>query len=209
MEDNQSRQEKRIAARRQQIIEGAVKVFIEKGFHRTTTKEIAEAAEVSEGTIYNYFQSKDDLLMGIVNQLAEIDPREALMDQALEIDLRTFLREHFVARMLELGDQYNLFLAVLPEILNTPALRERYYHELLERANHMFEGHLEKRVARGEIAVEDIPMVTRMFVAILYGLQVQMILGDPLVQAAWQDPAQLVTQIEALFFTGVVKEQKP
>ncbi len=48
-----ARRERRIAARKEQILDAAAQVFAAKGFHRATTKEIAEAADVSEGTIYN------------------------------------------------------------------------------------------------------------------------------------------------------------
>ncbi|MFL7790868.1 MAG: helix-turn-helix domain-containing protein, partial [Anaerolineae bacterium] len=44
-----------IEARRNQILDAAAAVFAEKGFHRTTTKEIASRAGIAEGTIYNYF----------------------------------------------------------------------------------------------------------------------------------------------------------
>ena len=56
-----TRRERQIAARREQIIQAAAGLFSSKGFHRTTTRDIAEAAEVSEGTLYNYFEDKDDL----------------------------------------------------------------------------------------------------------------------------------------------------
>ena len=47
-----------IEARRTQILMGAAQVFAKKGFHKATTKEIAQAAGVAEGTIYNYFKNK-------------------------------------------------------------------------------------------------------------------------------------------------------
>ena len=54
-----SRRERRIANRRTLILEAAARLFAEKGFHRTTTRDIAEAADVSEGTLYNYFENKE------------------------------------------------------------------------------------------------------------------------------------------------------
>lgn len=46
---------------RRKISNAALSLFIKKGICGTTTKEIASMAKVSEGTIYNYFESKDDL----------------------------------------------------------------------------------------------------------------------------------------------------
>ncbi|KYG29266.1 TetR/AcrR family transcriptional regulator [Alkalihalobacillus trypoxylicola] len=51
-----------IKVRRAQMIKGAVKLFIEKGFHRTTTREIAKEAGFSIGTLYEYIGSKEDIL---------------------------------------------------------------------------------------------------------------------------------------------------
>lgn len=54
--------EKLIEKRREQMIKGAVTLFKEKGFHRTTTREIARAAGFSIGTLYEYIRQKEDVL---------------------------------------------------------------------------------------------------------------------------------------------------
>ncbi len=51
-----------VAERRAQIVTAAVKLFIDKGFHKTTTREIAKAAGFAIGTLYEYVQSKEDVL---------------------------------------------------------------------------------------------------------------------------------------------------
>ena len=45
-------------SRRDQIIDAAIEVIAEHGFQRTTIKQIAQRAEVADGTIYNYFQEQ-------------------------------------------------------------------------------------------------------------------------------------------------------
>lgn len=54
--------ERLVQKRRDQMIKGAVTLFKEKGFHRTTTREIAKAAGFSIGTLYEYIRSKEDVL---------------------------------------------------------------------------------------------------------------------------------------------------
>lgn len=44
------------------MIKGAVSLFIEKGFHRTTTREIAKESGFSIGTLYEYIGTKEDVL---------------------------------------------------------------------------------------------------------------------------------------------------
>lgn len=51
-----------IKKRREQMVKGAVRLFIEKGFHRTTTREIAKESGFSIGTLYEYIRSKEDVL---------------------------------------------------------------------------------------------------------------------------------------------------
>ncbi|AZU64626.1 TetR/AcrR family transcriptional regulator [Neobacillus mesonae] len=54
--------ERLVQKRRDQMIKGAVQLFKEKGFHRTTTREIAKAAGFSIGTLYEYIRTKEDVL---------------------------------------------------------------------------------------------------------------------------------------------------
>jgi AcrR family transcriptional regulator len=51
-----------VELRRRQIVEAAVPLFIQNGFHKTTTRQIAKAARVSVGSMYEYVASKEDIL---------------------------------------------------------------------------------------------------------------------------------------------------
>ena len=57
--------------KKQAIIQAALQLFKEKGFKETSIKSIAEVAEVSPVSIYNYFKSKDNLVALCVNDLFE------------------------------------------------------------------------------------------------------------------------------------------
>jgi TetR/AcrR family transcriptional regulator, cholesterol catabolism regulator len=54
--------ERLVKKRRMEMIKGAVTLFIQKGFHRTTTREIARASGFSIGTLYEYIRTKEDVL---------------------------------------------------------------------------------------------------------------------------------------------------
>ncbi|TQR43556.1 TetR/AcrR family transcriptional regulator [Paenibacillus popilliae] len=51
-----------------QILEAAVKVFAEHGFHRSQVSKIAKAAGVADGTIYLYFKRKEDILISLFQE---------------------------------------------------------------------------------------------------------------------------------------------
>ncbi len=52
--------------RRDQIIITALENFAHRGYHRTSISEIAKAAGISKGLMYNYFDSKEDLLIAVI-----------------------------------------------------------------------------------------------------------------------------------------------
>jgi AcrR family transcriptional regulator len=56
------------------IIEAAIKLFSEKGFNGTTTKEIAETAEVNEALIFRHFSTKRDLYGAIIEKKISEEP---------------------------------------------------------------------------------------------------------------------------------------
>lgn len=57
--------------RREQILESAVDLFARHGFEGTSVRMIADAADVSAGLLYNYFESKDDVLRAIFRRSME------------------------------------------------------------------------------------------------------------------------------------------
>lgn len=60
-----------VEKRRNQMIKGAITLFKEKGFHRTTTREIAKEAGFSIGTLYEYIRTKEDVLFLVCDSVYE------------------------------------------------------------------------------------------------------------------------------------------
>lgn len=59
-----NRRERKKEQTKDNIIDCAVNLFNEKGFYETSMEEIAEKSDVSKGTLYNYFQDKESILVG-------------------------------------------------------------------------------------------------------------------------------------------------
>ena len=62
------RKEREKQQRREEIIQAAEQVFFSKGFDRSTMDDVAEKAELSKGTLYLYFASKEDLHMAVARK---------------------------------------------------------------------------------------------------------------------------------------------
>ena len=58
-------------AKRQQILDSAVAVFAEKGFYNAKVTDIAHKAGIAHGTVYLYFQTKEDILIQIFEEKFE------------------------------------------------------------------------------------------------------------------------------------------
>jgi len=81
------------------ILMAAEKIFAEKGFTKATISEIAQLAQVSEGTVYDYFENKEDLLLSIpvkrFNQYLGDLPETFMIKNPLR-KLRRFIKYHFI-----------------------------------------------------------------------------------------------------------------
>ena len=80
------------------ILKSALVVFAAKGYQSATIQEIAKSAEVSDGTIYEYFKNKEDLLFSTLGQ--QFQKNLDSLDEVFEVQtplrkLKRFMRYHF------------------------------------------------------------------------------------------------------------------
>lgn len=91
--------------KKQAIIQAALQLFKEKGFKDTSIKSIAEAAEVSPVSIYNYFGSKDNLVALCVNDLFEEITQQAEDILNSDLDFKTKLDHAFALCQKKMSQQ--------------------------------------------------------------------------------------------------------
>ncbi|AOY58531.1 MULTISPECIES: TetR/AcrR family transcriptional regulator [Desulfococcus] len=77
-----SRREREKLRQRQEMLAAALELFSEKGYHNVTVQEIAEKAEFAIGTLYKFFQNKEDLYTALV--LEQCDNFESALTKVLE-----------------------------------------------------------------------------------------------------------------------------
>ncbi len=149
-------------ARRTQILEAAAQVFAHKGFDRATVTEIARTAGLAEGSIYNYFHSKEDLLVHIPLQFAQpvltqlleraAPPATPAELEALLLQLSTAM----VARIREHARFLKIFLSALPYL--RPAARDAYLQLMPARLSSL-ERILREGIRRGYLRHDLNPVV--------------------------------------------------
>jgi AcrR family transcriptional regulator/NAD(P)-dependent dehydrogenase (short-subunit alcohol dehydrogenase family) len=67
-----------VEKKREQIILAAIKLFCKKGFHKTTLKDISEEAGISQGSIYDYIRTKEDIFFLVHDYMATLLEGEVL-----------------------------------------------------------------------------------------------------------------------------------
>ncbi|GAA4603104.1 AcrR family transcriptional regulator [Actinoplanes octamycinicus] len=124
------RERKKLETRRV-LWETALDLFAERGFDNVAMAEIAAAANVSKTTVFNYFGSKEDLVMSPVEEHLD-EPARVVRDRAPGESPVAALRRHFLAALAArdaatgISDQPNV-LRVQRLITSTPALLPRLY----------------------------------------------------------------------------------
>ena len=180
-----------VAARRTQILDAATRVFASNGFNRATIHDVAQAAGVADGTIYNYFASKTDLLFGLLDRLNDTERRPASLAQATDAPFGDSIGDYFRAYLRErveaLWSNADLYRAVLPELLANPALRARYHDEVIAPTMALGEGAFSALVANGMVRDLDLPLSVRIVAGSVLGLMVLQLLGDETLAARWRE----------------------
>jgi TetR/AcrR family fatty acid metabolism transcriptional regulator len=193
-------QELVITARRNQILDAATQVFAQKGFHRATIKDIARVAGIADGTIYTYFASKTDVLLGILNRLNESTDREQQLNPESTQDIRAFFTSYLRQRMALLWPNAEVFQAVLPEMLANAELRELYYQQVIAPTIVVGEQAFQAQSSTGQIQVSDIPLTVRSIAGMMFGLLLFQLLGDEVIAKRWEE---LPDVLASLLFDGL------
>ncbi len=172
--------------RRTQILDAAITVFAQRGFHRTTIHAVAQAAGVADGTIYLYFANKSALLVGILDRMtaaahASVDPAHLA-----GLDLHSFLKLYLQLPLAGFAaDNFELFRVIISEIMVNPELRALYYTQVLEPTMRLGAEQFQAWAAQHGVAPSATPLLMHTLSSLVLGLIVQRIMGDETLAAQW------------------------
>jgi AcrR family transcriptional regulator len=203
-----AKQQDLIAAKRGQILDAAALVFAEKGFHPATIRDVARQAGVADGTIYNYFSSKSDLLLGIFDRARAAIVQTNSAPAPGDLPFRDLLHSLLAQPLQALaGKNLALFRIIVSEMMVNAELRERYAAEILAPTLAVAEEYLRAQAqARGvSLRPDELRLTMRAISALVMGLLLQSALGDETLQAQWD---ALPSFIADLIATGLEERAK-
>jgi AcrR family transcriptional regulator len=161
--DTKPRWERRKDARPQELIAAALDLFVERGFASTRLEDVAKRAGVSKGTLYLYFENKEDLFKAVVREnivhvIGEAEDNLAASDEPSAELLRAILMawwEHIGATRLA-----GITKLMMAESGNFPELAQFYNEEVVTRGCALIARVLERGMSRGEFRAVDSSLMT-------------------------------------------------
>lgn len=155
---------RRAEARPDEVLDAALSLFMEQGFARTSVEQVARRAGISKGAIYLYFESKEAILVGLVNRA--IAPLSEVLFENIarfEGDPRPALAQILRLMGQVMGQQRNraVPLIVLHEAPAAPNIAALFREAVLDRSIPAISALLAQGVAGGYIRSVDPEMTAR------------------------------------------------
>lgn len=147
-----SRRERERLRHKREILDAALRLFSQKGYHNVSMEEIAKEAEFGVGTLYNFFKNKEQLYKSLVREVADrfhSSLTSAIEKRGNEIErLRNYLkikgklfRENLPVIRLYFAETKGITFSVIAGL--EAELREQY-NDFLQRLSYLFEDGIKK-----------------------------------------------------------------
>jgi TetR/AcrR family fatty acid metabolism transcriptional regulator len=198
--------------RKAQILTAAAKVFAAKGFDRATIADIAREAGIAEGSIYNYFRNKSDLLISIPRQVIRL-PVESVLGQmhaagAAPIppeQMLPIIAKNMTAVFRQNGYIFRILISALPTM--SQSVREQYVNRVIFYIWDLLEAYFRELMEKGILRRDLNPAIlTRAFVGMLLPfllLNQIFALKNPIEF----DQDQVITEVITVFLHGASAEE--
>jgi AcrR family transcriptional regulator len=215
MSDESPSREQLIEERRNQILDAAARLFARKGYKGATIREIAREAGVAEGTIYNYFDNKHDLLISLpqriswplVSDFVRSARSQGPATVAEDEDQMVQLLQASMSSMQQHTDAVKVLLAYIPfmdEEIQAQFLEETtlFFTRIFD-----FEGFLQKRIEAGTFRSLDTAIAARAFVGmvLVFVLSQEILPGRKVLPMSYEEIAREIVQ---LFLYGAVARRE-
>ncbi|MBO4111845.1 TetR/AcrR family transcriptional regulator [Streptococcus suis] len=114
----------KMPAGKRKTILAAMTLFAQQGFHGTSTMQVAEVAKVSQATVFKYFKTKEDLLLGVLQPMAEL-LSTPFINTMTQFDNKEDIVHFFIHdRFAFIKANRSLAKIILQELLTNPETRK-------------------------------------------------------------------------------------
>jgi AcrR family transcriptional regulator len=189
--------------RRQQIVEAAVELFSRKGFRGTRTREIAEAAGISEAMIYRHFATKRELYSAIIE--AKSATEELLASAATaaqEKDDAGVLRAVGLKMIEQTVREPSLMRLLLFSALEGHELSEIFFESRVKRLHQFLSRYIRRRIKEGRFRSMDALVAARGFIGmIVHYLLIHELFG--VKRPRRSSPEEVVELFVSVFLKGI------
>ncbi|MGB2819253.1 MAG: TetR/AcrR family transcriptional regulator [Burkholderiaceae bacterium] len=155
------RWERRKDARPAELLAAALELFVEKGYAGTRLEDVAHRAGVSKGTLYLYFENKEDLFKAVVRE-SVVERISETADQIERFEGPSdALLEHVVRRWwTEYGDKTagGISKLMMAESNNFPEIARFFLEEVIEPWHAVLATAIRRGIDRGEFRKVDVEM---------------------------------------------------
>lgn len=163
-----AKRERRKEARPGELLEAALDLFVEKGFAATRAEEVAARAGVSKGTLFLYFQSKEELFKAVVREnisgrftewRAELDAFEGTTPELLAYCMNSWWERVGLTRAS------GLTKLMMSEAKNFPDIAAFYQQEVIMPGQALIRAVLQRGMDRGEFRPMDLDYAVYLVIA--------------------------------------------
>jgi AcrR family transcriptional regulator len=169
--------------RRQQILEVAMRLFSERGFRGTTTKEIAHAAGVSEAMVFRHFATKEELYAAILDHKAcsgdKFEPAEMAADGIKRKDDRAVFESLALGALNHHEHDPEFQRLLLHSALEKHELAQMFFDEFVRRVYDFLGNYIRERQREGALIEIDPAIVVRAFIGMVMHHSLNNNLWDP------------------------------
>jgi TetR/AcrR family fatty acid metabolism transcriptional regulator len=199
-----ARKKQQVELLRNEILKAAVEVFKECGYEKATIKKIAEKAEVADGSIYNYFENKRDVLLSLFEKMKEATTVNFTILPENKGDLSKILSSIMIAQ-LDQNSIVPMFTLLLHESGVDPVVQKKFNEQLKEMRKERvdFYKQLEKS---GLLRKGNVSTMAILMSIIAMGYTTMRESGDSVLHKILVD--KLVTEITDILVNGL-KPLKP
>jgi len=147
-------------SKRERIIEAGLKLFANESYQAVTMDRVAEAAGVAKGTLYLYFQSKEDLYLGILTDGMESMARNYQASVDARDDVKVRLRRAITLSIEFYDQRRDLLRLMMTEEPRMPEARNRLREEWRDRGVRFFNSLIEEGIQSGAFRRVDARLAT-------------------------------------------------